>query len=113
MRKIIFWGNSKDEIKDSSMKTKERMVTALTAISANIDLSPQEFKYMPTVGVGVYELRIKAEKQYRVFYVAKFEEAIYVLHAFVKKTQQTPAKEIQRGMSRYKALLNERMKRKL
>jgi len=60
--------------------------------------------------MGVYEL-IKADKQYRIFYVAKFDEAIYVLHAFSKKIQQTPDKEIQLGVSQYKALVNHRIRK--
>ena len=59
-------------------------------------------------GSGVYELRVKTDKPYRVFYVAKFKEAIYVLHAFIKQTEQTDKKEIEKGKMRYKALLNER-----
>jgi phage-related protein len=113
MKGIIYLGNSKNEIERFSLRAKQRVITALTAISAGINLTPYEFKYMATVGPGVYELRIKVEKQYRVFYVAKFEEAIYILHAFEKKTQQTPTKEIQLGVSRYKALVNQRTGRKL
>ncbi len=43
---------------------------------------------MPTVGDGVYELRIRAEGAFRVCYVTKRAEGIVVLHAFQKKTQQ-------------------------
>ncbi|MUG91547.1 hypothetical protein F7734_03210 [Scytonema sp. UIC 10036] len=41
---------------------------------------------MPIVGKGVEEIRIRTDEAYRVFYVAKFEEAVYVLHAFQNKT---------------------------
>jgi phage-related protein len=40
---------------------------------------------MPDIGQGVNEIRVPIEGQYRVIYVAKFEDAIYVLHAFLKK----------------------------
>jgi phage-related protein len=63
--------------------------------------------------VGTYELRIKADKQYRIFYIAKFEEAIYVLHAFVKKTQETSQQDIEKGKERYKALLQYRHEEEL
>jgi phage-related protein len=63
---------------------------------------------METVGAGVKEIRIRFEKAYRVFYVAKFNEAVYVLHAFVKKTQKTSKKDIDLGSQRYKALINSR-----
>jgi phage-related protein len=44
---------------------------------------------MPTIGVGVQEIRIHTETEHRVIYVAKFEEAVDVLHAFEKKTRRT------------------------
>ncbi len=61
---------------------------------------------MPTVGTGCYELRLKIDRQYRVFYVAKFHEAIYVLHAFVKKTQQTSKVDLTLGSDRYKGFID-------
>ena len=45
---------------------------------------------MTTVGPGVIEIRVHTRLEHRVFYVAKFEEAVYVLHAFEKRTRQTP-----------------------
>ena len=48
---------------------------------------PEDFKPMPDVGLGVMETRIHGDNEYRVFYVARYEEAVYVLHCFVKKTQ--------------------------
>ena len=49
---------------------------------------PADFKPLPTVGPGAYEIRIRdAAGAFRVVYVAKFEEAVYVLHAFQKKTR--------------------------
>ena len=66
---------------------------------------------MPTVGAGVIEIRIRAKRdQFRVFYVAKFEEAIYVLHAFQKKSQKTATPDIEKGRKRYKELIEERKK---
>lgn len=113
MKNVIFVGSSNKDIEGFSLKAKSRIAVALDAVRAGVSLKPNDFKYMPTVGAGVYELRVKTDKQYRVFYVAKFEEAIYVLHAFVKKTQQTSQKDIELGAVRYKALLNERKARKL
>lgn len=50
---------------------------------------------MSTIGPGVREIRIKEQGQYRVIYIAKFKEAIYVLHAFQKKTQKTNKNDIE------------------
>jgi phage-related protein len=46
--------------------------------------------------------------QDRIFYVARFEEAVYVLHAFTKKTQKTSKQDIQLGQQRYKQMLQYR-----
>lgn len=66
------------------------------------NLSPTDFKPMPTVGKGVEEIRIHTEGSYQIFYVARFEEAVYVLHAFQKKTHKTSRQDIQIGQQRYK-----------
>lgn len=71
-------------------------------------LMPSDFKPMTTVGVGVFEIRVRAGNQYRVIYVAKFSEAVYVLHAFVKKTQKTGVPDLELAHNRYHALLNTR-----
>ena len=54
------------------------------------------------------EIRIRTEDAYRIFYVARFEEEIYVLHAFQKKTQKTTKQDIQIGQQRYQQMINER-----
>ena len=56
---------------------------------------PDDFKPMPTVGKGVEEIRVTDESgAYRVIYVARRAEAVYVLHAFQKKTQATSRRDI-------------------
>ncbi len=64
---------------------------------------------MPSIGLGVSEIRVREDSgAFRVIYVAKFSEAIYVLHAFQKKRQKTPKAEIELARKRYRAMLNER-----
>lgn len=66
---------------------------------------PADFKPIPAVGYGAYEIRIRdAAGAYRVVYVAKFEEAVYVLHAFQKKTRKTSQADIKLAMQRYKLI---------
>lgn len=63
---------------------------------------------MPVVGAGVGELRIRDKSgNYRLFYLAKLARGVFVFHAFVKKTQQTPKREISLAKSRLKELLDE------
>lgn len=66
---------------------------------------------MPGVGAGVYEIRVRAEGAFRVFYVAKFAEGIYVLHAFQKKSQQTSRLDMEVGRARYRDVVNQRKER--
>jgi phage-related protein len=63
---------------------------------------------MPSVGFGVKEIRVHTEGEFRVLYIAKFEEAVYVLHAFAKKTQRTSKQDVDLASARLRALLEER-----
>ena len=73
-------------------------------------LMPTDWRPMATVGHGAYEVRVHTRLEHRVFYVAKFEEAVYVLHAFEKRTRQTPPAEITLAKKRLTELLARRMR---
>lgn len=66
---------------------------------------PEDWKPVATVGRGVYEIRIHTALEHRVFYVARFEEAVYVLHAFEKRTRQTRQSDIALARSRLREVL--------
>ena len=69
---------------------------------------PDDAKALPSVGVGVVELRIWDEAgAFRVMYIAKLDDAVYVLHCFQKKTQQTAGRDIELARRRFKELLKE------
>lgn len=64
---------------------------------------PDDFKPLTTVGAGVEEIRVwDDEGTYRVIYTARIEDMVYVLHAFKKKTQETPKAEIDTAKNRLK-----------
>ena len=63
---------------------------------------------MASVGPGVAEIRIHSRVEHRIFYVAKFTEAIYVLHAFEKRTRQTPEAELELARKRLAAVVQAR-----
>ena len=66
---------------------------------------PTDFKPVPSVGPGAYEIRVQDEAgAFRVIYVAKFEHAVYVLHAFQKKTRKTSRADIELAARRYKLI---------
>jgi phage-related protein len=69
---------------------------------------PANWKPMPSIGLGVIEIRVRAAGAFRVFYVAKFAEAVYVLHAFHKRSQKTARVDIDLARKRFADLVLER-----
>jgi len=68
-----------------------------------------DWKPMPTVGSGVHEIRVRDEAgSFRLMYVAKFPEAVYLLHAFQKKTRTTARRDLGLGKDRYQEVLMRR-----
>lgn len=102
--KPIYWiGTSKQDIAKFPQNAKRKAGFQLRAVQRGD--SPTDFKPMSVIGKGVEEIRINTGKAYRIFYVARFAEAVYVLHAFNKKTQKTTKKEIEIGKQRYQAAI--------
>jgi phage-related protein len=67
---------------------------------------PDDFKPMPSIGKGVEEVRVWDESgTYRVIYTARLAEAVYVLHAFQKKTQATAQRDVDVAKARYSELM--------
>ena len=62
---------------------------------------------MLNVGKGVYEIRVHALGEWRVLYVAQHADAVYVLHAFQKKTAKTAKPDIKTAIRRWKLVENE------
>ena len=73
---------------------------------------PDDWKPMPRIGAGVKEIRIRTDTENRVLYIAKFPEAVYVLHAFEKRTRRTPKQHLGIARDRLRLLLSERAPRK-
>jgi phage-related protein len=105
--KPIYWiGTSREDIRDFPEEARRKAGLQLRFVQQGE--SPLDFKPMSIVGKGVQEIRIRTEDAYRIFYVAKFAEAIYVLHAFQKKTQKTTQQDIEIGQQRYQQMMQYR-----
>ncbi|BAQ60898.1 phage-related protein [Geminocystis sp. NIES-3708] len=105
--KPIYWiGTSKEDISSFPAEAKRKAGLQLRAVQQG--LQPTDFKLMAVIGKGVAEIRVWTGDTYRVFYVAKFPEAVYVLHAFGKKTQKTSKQDIEVGKQRYQQMLEYR-----
>ena len=75
-------------------------------------LEPADWKPFDVVGAGTKEIRIReASGIFRVMYVAKFEEAVYVLHCFQKKTQATSKQDQAIASARYRAVAKARQEK--
>ena len=68
-------------------------------------LDPSDWKPMPVVGPGVREIRVHTRLEHRVMYIANFDEGVYVLHAFEKKTRRTAGDDIDLARSRLRDAL--------
>lgn len=107
--KSLRWlGDSRRRISEFSEEARQRAGFELWEVQQGNE--PSDWKPMSAVGPGVKEIRIHVEGEYRVLYVAKFEEAVYVLHVFQKKTQRTSKPDIETASDRYRALLQQRRK---
>src|SRR5437868_2335354 len=87
LRKLIFVGSSRNDLRTFPAEVRHAIGVELMRVQAG--LMPIDYKAMTGVGAGCFEIRVRLGGAWRVVYVAKFRSAIYVLHAFRKKTQQT------------------------
>jgi phage-related protein len=103
MKPLEFLGSSRDDL--CAMPEAVRHKVGLELMRVQFGGQPMDFKPMSTVGAGAYEIRVRdVSGAYRAIYVARFETAIYVLHAFQKKTQQTSKKDMELAKARYKLI---------
>ena len=101
MAKALYWvGRSRDDLRAFPDDARREAGHQLHLVQLGLD--PDDFRPMPSVGSGVTEIRIHGQTEHRVFYMAKFADAVFVLHAFEKKTQKTSKKDIEIGQERLK-----------
>lgn len=100
MKPLRFVGSSLDDLKSFPAEARREAGFELDAVQRG--LMPSDFKPMLAVGAGAYEIRVRVLGEWRIIYVAKFERAVYVLHAFQKKTQKTRKEDIELAARRYR-----------
>jgi phage-related protein len=105
-KQIVWLGDSRDRLRRFPEAARREIGYQLSLIQAG--RSAIDWKPIPLVGSGVIEIRVHAEGEYRIFYVAKFEDAVYVLHVFAKKTRKASALDVELGKKRYRELLERR-----
>jgi phage-related protein len=103
---LVWLGSARRDIRAFPADARRRSGFQLRKVQQGLD--PNDWKPMTSVGTGVREIRIQTDLAHRVFYIATFEEAVYVLHAFEKKTRKTPPHDVQLARERFGALLKKR-----
>jgi len=109
MKEVVFIGSSLEELRAFPQQARRESGYQIDRIQQGLD--PTDWKPMKTVGAGVREIRLHAEGEHRVIYAARFEEAVYILHAFQKKSQRTARKDLELARKRYQELVHWRKKR--
>lgn len=99
MKPLAFVGDSNADL--AAFPTEARRAAGFELWQVQQGLMPSDFKPMRAVGPGAYEIRIHVLGEWRVVYVAKLADAVYVLHAFQKKSQQTRKEDIDLARRRY------------
>ena len=103
MKPICFLGNSLECLRDFSEDAKHDAGYQLEKVQRGE--RPDDFKPMPSIGHGVEEIRVWDESgTYRVIYTARLADAVYVFHAFQKKTQATAKRDIKLAKERFAQL---------
>lgn len=102
MKALKFMGSSLQDLASFPMEAKKAAGFELWQVQVGV--MPSDFKPMPTVGAGAYEIRVKVQGQWRVIYVAKQADAVYVLHCFHKTTPKTAKTDIDLAAKRYKLM---------
>ena len=93
MKRIEFLGDSLAELRRFPESARIQMGVQLHKVQLGLD--PSDWKPMTTVGPGVREIRVRDEAgAFRALYVTKIGDAVYVLHVFQKKTQETPKRDL-------------------
>ena len=104
MKKIQFLGDSLKSLRAFPEDAKHDVGYQLDKVQRGEQ--PDDFKPMPSIGKGVEEIRVRDDSGiYRVIYTARLADAVYVLHAFQKKTQTTAKRDIALASKRYAELM--------
>lgn len=104
MKPVSFLGDSLDELRSFPDGARRNAGFQIDRLQRGLD--PDDWKPMKVIGPGVREIRIReASGAYRLIYIATLEDAVYVLHAFRKKTQATSKRDLDLASARFRDLM--------
>jgi phage-related protein len=101
MRALVFMGTAKVGL--SAFPEVARRRAGYELFMVQVGREPDDWKPIPAVGAGACEIRVRDRAgAFRVIYVARFASAVYVLHAFQKKSQKTARRDLELARARYR-----------
>jgi len=106
VKRVIWLGDSLQRVRNFAPGARHEAGVQLGLVQAGEE--PSDWKPMPSVGLGVNEIRVRVGGSFRVIYMAKFAEAVYVLHAFEKKSSKTARGDIDLARRRFRTLIQAR-----
>jgi phage-related protein len=106
---VVWLGSSLEDVK--GFPDDARRVVGFQLYRIQQGLQATDWRPLSRVGKGVREIRVHTNLEHRVLFVARFEEAVYVLHAFEKKARKTPKRELDIAARRLRDLIRERKDR--
>ncbi len=109
MKALVWVGSSLADLKNFPEHARKEAGHWLHVVQSGRD--PFDVKPIPGIGAGANEIRIHRRNEYWVVYVAKFGEAVYVLHCFEKKTRTTSKRDMDLARKRYMQVINMRAKK--
>jgi phage-related protein len=102
MKPLKFIGSSLDDLRDFPAEARRQAGFELHAVQRGLE--PSDWRPLSDVGSGVRELRIHVLGEWRVIYIASFSEAVYILHAFRKRTRKTRRADLDLARRRYRQI---------
>jgi phage-related protein len=102
MKALRFVGTSLENLRDFPAEARRQAGFELYAVQRGLE--PTDWKPMKAIGTGAREIRIHVLGEWRVLYVAKFADAVYVLHTFQKKSRKTRREDIEIARQRYRQI---------
>ena len=102
IKPLKFVASSLDDLRNFPDEASRAAGFELYAVQSGLE--PRDWKPMQIMGSGVKEIRIHILGEWRIIYVAKHREAIYILHAFQKKTRKASKQDLDLVRQRYKQI---------
>ncbi|WP_438749758.1 type II toxin-antitoxin system RelE/ParE family toxin [Pararhizobium sp. O133] len=103
---VEFCGGALDDLRAFPVAARREAGYQIEQVQRGRD--PDDWKPMTAIGVGVREIRVRdASGVFRVIYIAKLADTVYVLHCFQKKAEKTGKKDLDLAAKRYRDLVKE------